>query len=318
MKYKLLLLGTVLLFIFSCKKISSPADKMSIEEFNHYEKNSIKNDSSSYQLEQLTCNGSDYQYTACFTSDKTTAIFFEELSKKKTVSISESNMNEDFLLPEGFGSLGYQVFLFKKPLGEKLVLLDQFLEYGHEYYLYKITNKTIEHIGNQTIENGDEHFETVFRIYEKPDGILLQIGDNQTVNFDKKVQPQKHKKNIERNRKTIPSRFQGQYSCTVTMDHTTNGNSIMEYNFKISDSNIELKLNTYHAPINCDGIYQASINENILNLYYSGSDKYCLKDPNNPRYKIKEENNELFILGVGGEVTVNKWQPLKRINIKEK
>lgn len=80
----------------------------------------------------------------------------------------------------------------------------------------------------------------------------------------------------------------------------------LTYNFIISNDEVELKITSYHEPINCDWKYKIIVNNDVLELYYNGETAYCkTKDPN---FKLKKEGNEFFIKVLGGEAIFNEWK----------
>ena len=108
----------------------------------------------------------------------------------------------------------------------------------------------------------------------------------------------------------IKPEYQGYYSVSVETEATTTGMASIAYYFTITKDKINLETNTSHEPITCNGEYKAIEKDNILELYYIGNDETCKSLE--PLFKIKKENNQYYILGVGGEATNGTWQLLER------
>lgn len=93
-------------------------------------------------------------------------------------------------------------------------------------------------------------------------------------------------------------------------EETTSGTASITYYFNIKNNVTVLTTTTFHEPIVCNGNYKLIEKNNILELYYSGSEKNCKSE--NANFKIKEQNNKYFITRLGGEATYNEWIELKK------
>lgn len=110
--------------------------------------------------------------------------------------------------------------------------------------------------------------------------------------------------------KLLNSKFQGEFSSKVETDETTSGTASITYLFHIKNDVAVLTTTTFHEPIICNGNYRVIEKNNVLELYYSGSEKNCKSE--NANFKIKEQNNKYFVTGLGGEATYNEWIELKQ------
>ncbi|MFZ0596473.1 MAG: hypothetical protein WAM46_05780 [Flavobacterium sp.] len=112
------------------------------------------------------------------------------------------------------------------------------------------------------------------------------------------------------NNSKIDIKYHGTFSATVETESTTSGMASITYNFSISDDYVILQKVSYHEPIDCSGKYRAFEKNNILELFYNENDKSCKTDKSN--FKIKKEENEFYIKGLGGEGTFNEWIKLEK------
>ena len=103
----------------------------------------------------------------------------------------------------------------------------------------------------------------------------------------------------------IPEKFHGDLQIGVETEGTTTGMASISYYFSISKQGAILKTNTYHEPIRCNGKYRGKMKNNVLELYYEGSEENCGDE--NSNFKIKKEGEQFFIQGLGGEGTFNEW-----------
>lgn len=126
--------------------------------------------------------------------------------------------------------------------------------------------------------------------------------DNQKQNL-KKSSP---KENV----KVLNSKIQGKFLSKVETEETTSGTASITYYFNIKNNVAVLTTTTFHEPIVCNGNYSVIEKNNVLELYYSGSEKNCKSE--NANFIIKNENNNYFIKGLGGEATYNEWIELKK------
>lgn len=109
----------------------------------------------------------------------------------------------------------------------------------------------------------------------------------------------------------IPSKYYGNFYAGVETEATTTGMASISYYFTISKKEVYLETNTYHEPIRCNGKYRGKMNNNILELFYIGTEQNCGNDYSN--FKIKNEGEKFYIQGLGGEGTFNVWLELKKI-----
>lgn len=108
----------------------------------------------------------------------------------------------------------------------------------------------------------------------------------------------------------IDIKYHGTFSATVATESTTSGMASISYNFSISEDYVILEEISYHEPISCSGKYKAIEKSNILELFYNESDKRCKTDQSN--FKIKKEENNFYVKGLGGEGTFNEWIKLEK------
>lgn len=120
------------------------------------------------------------------------------------------------------------------------------------------------------------------------------------------------KQNVKKEIPTsINSKYIGTFSIYLETEETMTGMASIDYTFSITNEFIQLKTNTYHQPILCNGTYKAVEKNHILELYYIGKDEFC--DTVNPMFFLREEGGELYAKGLGGEGTYHNWIELKRI-----
>ena len=108
----------------------------------------------------------------------------------------------------------------------------------------------------------------------------------------------------------IPSKYYGDFYAGVQTEATTTGMALISYYFTIDRKGAVLKTNTYHEPIRCNGNYKGKMNNDILELYYIGSEKYCADEF--PNFKMKNESDKFFIQGLGSERTFNEWVEIEK------
>lgn len=108
----------------------------------------------------------------------------------------------------------------------------------------------------------------------------------------------------------IPSQYYGDFYAGVQTEATTTGMASVSYYFTIDRKGAVLKTNTYHEPIRCNGNYKGKMNNDILELYYIGSEKYCADEF--PNFKMKKESDKFFIQGLGSERTFNEWVEIEK------
>lgn len=99
----------------------------------------------------------------------------------------------------------------------------------------------------------------------------------------------------------------------VETEATTTGMASISYYFTINEKGAHLETNTYHEPIRCNGKYRGKMNNNILELFYNGTEQNCGTDYSN--FNIKNEGSKFYIQGLGGEGTFNVWLELKKIEL---
>lgn len=114
----------------------------------------------------------------------------------------------------------------------------------------------------------------------------------------------------------IDKKYLGTFSVNIKTEETTSGMASILYEFSITNNDVELKTNTFHESISCNGKYKAvennNNNNNILELYFVGSEKGC--NNYNPMYYLKEENGEIYARGLGGEASFYEWIKLNKID----
>ena len=115
--------------------------------------------------------------------------------------------------------------------------------------------------------------------------------------------------NIEKSSE-IPSKYFGTFSASVETEATTTGMASISYYFTINEKGANLETNTYHEPIRCNGKYQGKMNNNILELFYIGTEDNCGNEVSN--FNIKNEGDKFYIQGLGGEGTFDLWLELKK------
>lgn len=108
----------------------------------------------------------------------------------------------------------------------------------------------------------------------------------------------------------IQPKYYGNFYVDVETEATTTGMASISYYFTISKKGVILRTNTYHEPTRCNGIYLGKVVDNILELYYQGTEQYCTDE--NPNFKLKKEGDKFFIQGLGGEGTFNEWVEIKK------
>lgn len=176
-----------------------------------------------------------------------------------------------------------------------------------DYYIIVeyLPSKYIKFIGGT-----DEEFDvkanamTQFYLYENKQWINL--GTIETKKIPEKEYQyyitliQDHNKDRE-----LPVLYLGNFSTSVNTESTTTGMANITYNFKSTLKNIILTENTYHEPIICEGAYGAVKEENILKLYYLGSDMDCVSIE--PKFRIKYEKDKYYIKGIGSLSTSDEW-----------
>lgn len=113
----------------------------------------------------------------------------------------------------------------------------------------------------------------------------------------------------------IPTKFYGDFYVGVETEATTNGMASISYYFSLSEKGADLKTNTYHEPIRCNGKYRGQMNSDILELFYDGNEDNCANDESD--FKIKKEGKKLFIQGLGGEGTYSEWIEIKKTDDKQ-
>ncbi|MCT2408061.1 hypothetical protein NZD88_10970 [Chryseobacterium antibioticum] len=113
------------------------------------------------------------------------------------------------------------------------------------------------------------------------------------------------------NVKLSESKFLGEFSAAVETEETTSGTANITYHFVIKNDVAILTTSTYHEPVRCNGNYKAIVNDDMLELYYSGNEENCKSQ--NASFKIKKENNSYFVQGLGGETTFNEWIELSKL-----
>lgn len=103
--------------------------------------------------------------------------------------------------------------------------------------------------------------------------------------------------------------YYGLHSVFVETEATTTGMASVSYSFEIKKNDIKLSLDTYHESNTCEGKYFANEKNNQLEIYYLGSELSCISM--DPKFYIKKEGKKIYIKGVGGEETINKWILMK-------
>ncbi|RNA61969.1 hypothetical protein D1631_08490 [Chryseobacterium nematophagum] len=116
-------------------------------------------------------------------------------------------------------------------------------------------------------------------------------------------------KMVFKNISKVNESYNGFYSVSVETEATTTGMASISYDIEIKKNNINLSSSTYHESNVCEGKYFASINNNMLEIYYFDKDMTCISI--DPKFYIKKENNKFYIKGIGGEGTNNKWVLMK-------
>lgn len=112
------------------------------------------------------------------------------------------------------------------------------------------------------------------------------------------------------NDEDIVQKYNGNFSITVETESTTSGMAIITYRFSISNAIVILDLITVHEPLNCIGAYNATENNNILEIYYKGEEEFCKMDE--PNFKLKKVGQKFLMQGLGGEATYNEWIEVKK------
>ncbi|NHN28144.1 hypothetical protein FIA58_020900 [Flavobacterium jejuense] len=144
---------------------------------------------------------------------------------------------------------------------------------------------------------------TVIKIFSF---ILVFIFINCKSELKGKTISEDYKREINNN----SHKYQGSFIVTVKTEATTTGMASITYNFIISNDEAELKITSYHEPINCDGKYKILEKNNHLELYYKGETAYCkTKEPN---FKLKKDDKKYFMQGLGGESTFNQWVEIEK------
>lgn len=109
---------------------------------------------------------------------------------------------------------------------------------------------------------------------------------------------------------SISNKWYGNYKKNVETEATTTGMASITYDFSINKDGVNVKTNTYHEPIRCNGIYTAEEKEGKLNLYYAGEDETCKSDY--PYFIMKIENKKIYAQGLGSINTEGEWLELEK------
>lgn len=151
-----------------------------------------------------------------------------------------------------------------------------------------------------------EHAKTTFYLFK--DNSWKQIGEIETSKIPENViafETSLIQKEIFKNIKSNLTAYKGSHSVSVETEATTTGMASISYDFTITKTNVSLSLNTYKEPIVCEGKHMGIEKNNQLEIYYWGEELSCVSI--DPKFIIKKDKNQLYIKGIGGEATYNKW-----------
>lgn len=166
-------------FLFSCKEKSTES-KSNISSTKVSLVKTLTTDNNYLQI-PITCEGGEYQPKKCKNDEKELAYEFISTNDKTIIEFKYKSKGFIHTFNEPILQLGVKSFLFDN--GSKMILiLDSFLEYGHSFYVYQITNDSIKYIGSKNFDlkqNENEiELKFDFRIHEKANKVILNLGSS--------------------------------------------------------------------------------------------------------------------------------------------
>lgn len=166
-------------FIFSCKEKSTESkSNISTTKVNLVE--TLTTDNNYLQI-PITCEGEEYEPKKCKNDKKELAYEFISTNNKTIIEFKYKNKGFIHSFNEPLFQLGVKSFLFDN--GSKMILvLDSFLEYGHTFYVYQITNDEIKYIDSKSFDFKQDEKEIElkfdFKIIEKASKLTLKLGSS--------------------------------------------------------------------------------------------------------------------------------------------
>ncbi|WP_395075705.1 hypothetical protein [Flavobacterium sp.] len=169
----------ILLFLLlsSCKEKQSDStkyqQKIDVKSIN----DTLINDS--YSQIPVECEGKQFQPTNCGNKEK--GLFYKFISDENKSTIEFNYKNQTFIqsFNESIFELGVNSYLFDNG-SKKILILDSFLEYGHNFYVYQIDTDNVKYIGSKNfdtkLDKSEIEIKYNFNISEKDNAIILKLG----------------------------------------------------------------------------------------------------------------------------------------------
>lgn len=167
----------ILILLSSCKE-----DKMnSVPSLTKADIKSINDTiNSSYSQIPINCDGEQFAPTNCGNKEKNLFYKFSVVNNKSIIEFKYKNETFNHSLTESISELGINSFLFENE-SKMILIIDSFLEYGHSFYVYQITDDKIKFISttnfNSKFDKNEIELRYKFNISENDNSVIIKLGN---------------------------------------------------------------------------------------------------------------------------------------------
>jgi len=165
----------ILLFLLfsSCKEKES-------DVICNQPKSELKSINKIYSQISIDCEGKQFAPTKCGNKEEFFSYQFTLANSKSLIKFNYKNKTFNHSLTESISELGINNFLFENE-SKMILIIDSFLEYGHSFYVYQITDDKIKFISttnfNSKFDNNEIELRYKFNISENDNSVIIKLGN---------------------------------------------------------------------------------------------------------------------------------------------
>lgn len=167
----------LLILLYSCKE--NKIDPVSSLTKNEIKSTKEKTINSNYSQISINCDGDQFAPTSCGNTEKDLFYTFSVVNNKSIIEFKHKNKTFIHSLNESIVELGIHSFLFENE-SKMILILDSFLEYGHTFYVYQITDDNIKFIATKNFDSNFDKNEIelkyLFNISENGNSVIIKLG----------------------------------------------------------------------------------------------------------------------------------------------
>lgn len=134
---------------------------------------------SNYSQVPINCDGEQFAPTNCGNNEKGLFYNFSVVNNKSIIEFNYKNKTFNHSLTESISELGISSFLFENE-SKMILIIDSFLENGHSFYVYQITDDNIKYIShtsfNSKFDNNEIELKYRFNILENDNSLTIKLG----------------------------------------------------------------------------------------------------------------------------------------------